>query len=169
MSLAPFDLWPDQLVDGASGLRAWFVPPRFVVMQFPGPVFTELGARASVQAVDDVIVALGAQLRANGGLVMMNDVRACTTVERGAQVVIQAAWKRLDPRDLAEAWVFKGDLSFLASTVLGMVNRVAAFATGKTQRVVAAPDEVLARYRLGPPPPDVRFPTAPHLTAAVRR
>jgi hypothetical protein len=112
----------------------------------------EAAGAASVRVVDELLAAKRPQLRAAGGLVMMNDLRRCVTVEREGQLVIEAAWKRLSPDDLDEAWVFSEAMGFFATLVLRTVNAVAAMATGKTQHVVRSPWDVLARYGLTQPP-----------------
>lgn len=165
MSLAPFDAWPDQWVDAATGVRAWFLPPRIVVVQFREPLFSLAAAMASVRAIDQVLDARRAELRAAGGLVMINDLRACRTVERNAQVAIEAAWKRLSPKDLDEAWVLKKGLPLFAVLILRMVTRFAALTTGKVQHVVEDAAEVLSRYPLSPPAPGARYPEPRELAA----
>jgi hypothetical protein len=152
MSSAPFDSWPSPRVDPASGLRSWFVAPRIIVMQFPGPTFDAAGAAASVRVVDELLETNRAEVRAAGGLVMMNDLRRCVTVEREGQLIIEEAWKHMSPDDLDEAWVFSEALGFFSTMVLRMVNTVAALRTGKTQHVVRSPWDVLARYGLMQPP-----------------
>ena len=156
-----------QWVDPVSGMHAWFAPPRFVVMQFPGPLFSAAGARASVRAMDEVVQALGARrIRALGGLVMMNDVRRCTQTEPEAQAIIKQAWRGPTAQLLEEGWVFKSDIPAFALMMLRMINRVASLA-GRVQHVVDDPGPVLLKLGVSRPPDGFRFPSAAPLAAGA--
>lgn len=157
---APFHDWADQLVDDAIGLRAWFVAPRFIVMQLDGPVFDLPRAERMVKVVDETVPLVRSQLRAAGGLVMLYDLRDCHQVTREAERFVQAAWKNIDPHDVAESWVFVWHLDRFAQLVISLVNTAAFVATGKRQRLLEDPAEFFVKHPLHAPPPEQRFPGA---------
>lgn len=157
---APFDAWPVQVADEAAALHAWFVPPATVVFQYHRQRFGLAEAKTMVALIDGVRDAHRAAIVANGGLVMIHDLRQVTELTWEAQRSLRDAWPRL-PAAEARASVLIGlRLNVFLLSVIHAISAAARLFTGIELTLVPDFGACAQRFPVATPAPSVQFPQA---------
>lgn len=139
----PFETWPEQRV--SENLRAWFVPPRAVVLQYRGPRFDLAAAREAVDYVKEIVGQVGP----GQGLAVIHDLRNTSGTDYAAQHHIRGEWRRWRKGDVTAVWlVIEKTPNLLSASVLHTLEVIAAVSTGIQLKFLRHPGPALAELGL---------------------
>lgn len=156
---APFDNWPIQVADAESEMFLWFLEPNLFLVKYHAPTYTLTTAQRVLHYIDTARAARRDEIARAGGFVAIHDARFVRKSEPEAQKYLNAAWKKLTPHEVKAGYVIVADnLPAVAMAALNFVNIVAAFATGKTMKILRHHAEPFAVYGVTAPSPSAVFP-----------
>lgn len=157
---APFDAWPRQLADEDGRLYGWFIAPRTLVFSFVDEEVSVATARAVVKWIEVVLYPNREAIRALGGLRVLYDARAVSSLSTESLRYFQSVWRRLETSDIDRGWyVNDGKMSALGRSIMQTLNFVAMLTTRRPMALSSSLDEPFEKLGLSaPPPPDAKFP-----------
>lgn len=157
--LPPFEGWPIQIADQEASLFGWFVAPNIFLFQYHEPTYGLITAQRVVHYVDSAMAANREQILGAGGMVAIHDARLISKVAADGQRYLNAAWNKLKPAELSAGYVIVADkMPGIALAALNFVNIVAAFATGKTMKLLRHYAVPFATHAVAPPSAAALFP-----------
>lgn len=153
---SPFANWPIQLHDRRFGY-AWYTSPAVFVCHLDVPYGDSAAAEGINDALDRVITVCDADIKAAGGLLVLQDLRSARSYSPEARQTYLARLKRR-PRGYSRGVYVAIELNPFLRMAIQTANLAASMAGGGSITIVENPSEVLRLHHVEVPPNGSSFP-----------